>query len=66
MTGTGEPGATVHVQDASGNPLGSAVVAANGSFSVTLTTPQANGQVLEVSQTDPAGNASPEVAVTAP
>ncbi|OSZ65191.1 hypothetical protein CAP40_15445, partial [Sphingomonas sp. IBVSS2] len=66
VTGTGEPGATVTVHDAAGNPLGTAVVAANGSFSVTLTTPQANGQLLEVSQTDPAGNASPEVAVHAP
>ncbi|MDH4744378.1 Ig-like domain-containing protein, partial [Sphingomonas sp. CBMAI 2297] len=66
VTGTGEPGATVTVHDAAGNPLGTAVVAANGSFSVTLTTPQANGQLLEVSQTDPAGNVSPETAVHAP
>jgi VCBS repeat-containing protein len=66
VTGTGEPGATVSVHDAAGNPLGTALVAANGSFSVTLTTPQANGQLLEVSQADPAGNASPEVAVHAP
>ncbi|MBN8813267.1 Ig-like domain-containing protein, partial [Sphingomonas sp.] len=66
VTGTGEPGATVTVHDAAGNALGSAVVAANGGFSVTLTTPQANGQLLEVSQTDPAGNASPDVAVHAP
>ncbi|NWM25236.1 Ig-like domain-containing protein, partial [Escherichia coli] len=41
-------------------------VGSNGSYSVTLNQPQTNGQTVTVTQTDPAGNASPEVAVTAP
>ncbi|WP_416424031.1 Ig-like domain-containing protein [Pseudomonas sp. App30] len=66
LNGSGEPGATVHVTDSNGNPLGTAVVASNGSFSVTLTTAQTNGQVLDVSQTDPSGNTSASVTQVAP
>ncbi|WP_440978095.1 BapA/Bap/LapF family large adhesin [Sphingomonas pseudosanguinis] len=66
VTGTGEAGATVRILDPLGQLVGTAVVAANGSFSATLTTPQANGQVLTLSQTDAAGNASGTVAVNAP
>ncbi len=66
LVGTGEPGATVTVRDAGGTVLGTALVAANGSFTVTLSTPQTNGQVLTLSQADGAGNVSPNVPVTAP
>ncbi|QRY96341.1 BapA prefix-like domain-containing protein [Sphingomonas paucimobilis] len=66
VTGTGEAGATVRIFDPLGQLVGTAVVAGNGSFSATLTIPQANGQVLTLSQTDAAGNASGTVAVNAP
>ncbi|WP_294237294.1 BapA/Bap/LapF family large adhesin [uncultured Sphingomonas sp.] len=66
VSGTGEPGATVTVRDAAGQPLGTATVGTNGSYSVPLTSPQANGGTLSVSQSDPAGNASPATTVTAP
>ncbi|MFJ3470237.1 BapA/Bap/LapF family large adhesin [Pseudomonas sp. NPDC090201] len=66
VTGTGEAGATVTVKDAAGNVLGTSVVLANGSFSVTLNAPQLNHQVLSVQQADPPGNISAPVTVTAP
>ncbi|QXI18036.1 BapA/Bap/LapF family large adhesin [Pseudomonas hamedanensis] len=66
VTGTGEPGATVTVQDANGVLLGTSVVLADGSFSVTLSPPQINEQVLSVQQADPPGNVSAPVTVTAP
>ena len=66
VTGTGEPGATVTVRTAAGTPIGTAVVAADGSYTVNLGTPQANGGTLTVTQNDPAGNASPGVSVGAP
>ncbi|AIT06636.1 hypothetical protein MC45_09940 [Sphingomonas taxi] len=66
VIGVGEPGATVTVTAADGTVLGSDTVAANGGYAVTLATPQANGEALTVVQTDPAGNASPPLAFTAP
>ncbi|NWP61286.1 hypothetical protein GY994_22600, partial [Escherichia coli] len=66
VTGTGEAGATVIVHDPLGNAIGTAVVAANGAYAVILTTPQANGQLLEVTQTDPAGNISTPTPALAP
>jgi hypothetical protein len=66
LSGTGEAGATVTVRDANGNVLGSAVVAQDGTFSVGLGSPQANGQSLSVDQTDTAGNTSATTPVTAP
>ena len=66
VTGTGEAGATVTVRDASGTLLGTTLVLADGTFSVTLTTPQINSQVLSVQQADPPGNVSVPATVTAP
>ncbi|MHC8407041.1 BapA/Bap/LapF family large adhesin [Pseudomonas sp. TMB3-21] len=66
VTGTGEPGATVTVQDANGTLLGTSLVLADGSFSVTLNPPQINLQILSVQQADPPGNVSTPVTVTAP
>ncbi|WP_163579678.1 Ig-like domain-containing protein, partial [Klebsiella pneumoniae] len=40
VTGSGEPGATVTVRDPAGTVIGTATVAANGSYTATLTTPQ--------------------------
>ncbi|MCP1475885.1 hypothetical protein ABIA54_000022 [Pseudomonas sp. EB276 TE3739] len=66
LSGTGEPGATVNVTNASGTVLGSAVVGADGSFSVTLAPAPTNGEALAISQTDTAGNVSPSISVNAP
>ncbi len=66
VTGTGEPGATVTVRDALGNPLGNALVDANGAYAVTLATPQIDRQSLSVIQADPTGNPSPATSLTAP
>ncbi|MBC3487762.1 hypothetical protein HU750_19025, partial [Pseudomonas sp. SWRI50] len=65
LTGRGEAGATVTVQGPNG-ALGSAVVQADGTFTITLTTPQNDGQLLVVRQSDPTGNLSSSVNVTAP
>ncbi|MFF7708365.1 BapA/Bap/LapF family large adhesin [Pseudomonas sp. NPDC007930] len=66
VSGLGEPGATVTVRGADGSLLGSAVVAADGTFSVALSPAQANGQALALNQVDAAGNTSPAAAVQAP
>ncbi|WP_047867335.1 Ig-like domain-containing protein, partial [Sphingomonas paucimobilis] len=64
LTGTGEPGATVQVSDANGQPLGTATVATDGTYSVTLPAGTADGQVLTVTQADAAGNVSPPTTAT--
>ncbi|MCE0908427.1 BapA/Bap/LapF family large adhesin [Pseudomonas kurunegalensis] len=66
LTGTGEAGATVTVRSASGTVLQTATVQPNGSFTVTLSPPQDNGQVLSVGLTDTRGNVSGNVTITAP
>ncbi|CAA2101397.1 Ig-like domain-containing protein [Variovorax paradoxus] len=63
ITGTAEPGAVVTVIDASGRVIGSATAGADGSYSITPATPPADGSVLQVVATDPAGNASPPATV---
>ncbi|HEY3986969.1 BapA/Bap/LapF family large adhesin [Cedecea sp.] len=66
LTGKAEAGSTVKVTDDQGHPLGQAIAGPDGSFTITLTTPQANGQHLEVNATDKAGNIGPDAPVTAP
>ncbi|UZJ57669.1 Ig-like domain-containing protein [Pseudomonas sp. KU26590] len=66
LTGTGEAGATVKVLDANGTLLGTALVASDGTFTVTLAPAPNNGQALDISQTDPSGNVSPSANLTAP
>ncbi|MBN3556639.1 Ig-like domain-containing protein, partial [Sphingomonas yabuuchiae] len=53
------------VRDAAGQVLGTAQVAADGSFSVPLASAQLNGQILSVVQAAAAGNVSPPLALTA-
>jgi hypothetical protein len=61
ITGTGEPGATVTVTDQTGTVLGTAVVDANGEWSLTPTTPLADGDyTITATQVDTQGNASLE------
>ncbi len=66
LTGRAEPGSTVQVRGANGALLGSAVAAADGSFSITLQPPQTDGQALQVTAEDAAGNTSSGAAITAP
>ncbi len=46
--------------------IGTALVDANGNFTTALNPPQANGQIVTLSQADAAGNVSPIVQVAAP
>ncbi|CRN06907.1 hypothetical protein PYEL_27300 [Pseudomonas sp. URMO17WK12:I11] len=66
LTGTGEPGATVTVRSATGTVLQTGTVQPNGSFTVALNPPQDNGQLLSITLSDPRGNVSGNVTVTAP
>ncbi|MCO1620805.1 Ig-like domain-containing protein, partial [Pseudomonas putida] len=66
LTGRAEPGSTVSVRGAGGALLGTAVAGADGQFSMTLQPPQTDGQALEVSAADAAGNSSPIANITAP
>ncbi|WP_284354826.1 Ig-like domain-containing protein, partial [Pseudomonas putida] len=66
LTGRAEPGSTVSVRGADGVLLGSALAGADGQFSITLQPPQTEGQALEVSAKDAAGNTSPSASIAAP
>ncbi|EPN6729224.1 Ig-like domain-containing protein, partial [Pseudomonas putida] len=66
LTGRAEPGSTVSVRGAGGVLLGTAVAGADGQFSITLQPPQIDGQALEISAADAAGNISPVASITAP
>ena len=61
-----EPGATVTVRDPAGQPLGTATVDPQGNYTLPLATPQANGETLTITQSDPAGNISPATTISAP
>ena len=58
LTGKGETGSTVIVKDAAGLQIGAGVVDADGNFSIILDSAQTNGQTLNVTLTDKAGNVS--------
>ncbi|KFC95313.1 Ig-like domain-containing protein, partial [Leminorella grimontii] len=66
LTGTADPGSTIVVRDAGGNPLGSGLVGEGGSFSVTIAPAQTNGETLVVLARDDAGNFSDNINITAP
>ncbi|WP_156358141.1 Ig-like domain-containing protein, partial [Pseudomonas sp. NBRC 111131] len=67
VTGRAEPGSTVRILAADGTTvLGTAVVGASGAFSITLNPPQVDGEQLQVTATDAAGNTSTAGNVTAP
>ncbi|WP_395945390.1 Ig-like domain-containing protein, partial [Brevundimonas sp.] len=65
-TGSGEPGATVTVKGPDGAVLGTGTVNPDGTFSIPLSPAPTNGETLTVSQSDPAGNTSPDATATAP
>jgi large repetitive protein len=56
LTGTTEAGSVVVVKDSLGTQLGTATADQSGHFSITLSTPKANGESLTVSVTDKAAN----------
>ncbi len=66
VSGTAEPGSVVTVTDGSGNELGSATVDDNGQYLVSLDEPLTNGESVEVTSTDGAGNVSAPTTATAP
>ncbi|MDE4541037.1 hypothetical protein GIB19_27945, partial [Pseudomonas sp. ITEM 17296] len=66
LTGRGEPGATVQVRDAAGTVIGTGLVGADGSFNLTLSPAQANGEALDIRLVDAAGNSSTPLQFDAP
>ncbi|WP_245392788.1 Ig-like domain-containing protein, partial [Salinicola halimionae] len=66
VTGTAEPGSTVTINDADGNPLGSVIANDDGSFSVPLDPALTNGEDVTATATDDAGNESDPTGATAP
>ncbi|MBO9624080.1 MAG: BapA prefix-like domain-containing protein [Sphingomonas sp.] len=67
VTGHGEPGATVQVDtNGDGTPDATSTVGTDGSFTVPINPPLTNGQTVEVTVTDGAGNESTPVTATAP
>lgn len=66
VVGYGEPSATATVYAEDGTILGTAVVASDGSFQVTLDINQSRGEELTVTITDTSGNESAPGYVTAP
>ncbi|WP_034457336.1 BapA/Bap/LapF family large adhesin [Buttiauxella noackiae] len=66
VTGSAEAGSTVTITDSNGDPIGSAITGADGKFNVTINPPQVNGETLEATATDPAGNTSGQSSVIAP
>ncbi|WP_210454883.1 Ig-like domain-containing protein, partial [Pantoea ananatis] len=65
VTGTAEPGSTVTIRE-NGVTVGEAKANDDGSFTVTLTPPKANGETLTADATDPAGNTGPTTPAIAP
>ncbi|UTV88127.1 BapA prefix-like domain-containing protein [Cobetia amphilecti] len=59
VAGTGEAGTTVEITNANDDVLGTAVVDAEGNFSVELSPEQEAGSTLTATVTDAAGNESP-------
>ncbi|EKT4479923.1 Ig-like domain repeat protein, partial [Pseudomonas putida] len=66
VTGRAEPGSTVRIVAADGSELGTALVGPTGVFSLNLNPPQVDGEVLQATATDAAGNTSVASSVTAP
>ncbi|MQT71370.1 adhesin, partial [Pseudomonas sp. FSL R10-0071] len=65
LSGKGEAGSTVIVKNAAGAQIGTGIVDADGTFTAILDTPQKNGETLNVTLTDKAGNVSVAGDVTA-
>ncbi|MCX2695130.1 Ig-like domain-containing protein, partial [Pseudomonas sp. DCB_BZ] len=66
ISGTAPAGTRVEVHDANGTLIGSVVAGPDGSFTVTLDPPQANGELLDVVAIDDGGVSSLPAQITAP
>jgi len=66
VTGAGQSGVMVTVTGQGGAVLGTGVVAPDGTFTIPLSPPLMNGEIVSVVLTDPAGNPSLPVAAVAP
>src|SRR5690554_1728582 len=66
ITGEAESGSTVIVRDADGNELGRTVADEDGNYTVELDDPLTNGEEVEVTATDEAGNESDPTNAIAP
>ncbi|WP_085598804.1 Ig-like domain-containing protein [Pseudomonas sp. B10(2017)] len=64
ISGTAEPGSTVTLTDAGGNPIGQVTADGSGNWSFAPGTPLANGTVIIATATDPTGNTGPQAATT--
>ncbi|WP_428993534.1 Ig-like domain-containing protein [Pseudomonas asiatica] len=58
ISGTAEPGSTVTLTDAGGNPIGQVTADGSGNWSFTPGSPLPNGTVVNATATDPTGNTS--------
>lgn len=65
ISGIAEAGSTVTIRE-DGVTLGTAVVDSQGNFSLTLTPPKLNGEILTADATDAAGNTGPATAAASP
>jgi hypothetical protein len=65
FSGTGTPANTITVTDPAGHVVATTTVAADGTWSVTPTSPTADGQqTFHVIETDPSGRRSPATEIT--
>ena len=65
VSGTAEIGSTVIITNGAGTVLGTGVTGSNGNYSVTISPAQLNGEALNATAQDKAGNESPSVPFTA-
>ena len=63
VTGKAQPNSGIEVKDAAGKVIGTGTTDANGSYSVTLTTPQKNFETVIVTASDKAGQSTPTTAL---
>ena len=64
LSGTAEPGATVTVRGADGEPIGTATADDDGNYTIPLDAEQPDGVELSVTATDAAGNESTPASAT--
>ncbi len=65
ISGMGEVGATITVRDPAGTIIGTTRVDEDGNYVFPLTSARVDGEVLDITQSDSAGNVSTSVTVTA-
>ncbi|MEH8069395.1 Ig-like domain-containing protein [Gallibacterium anatis] len=66
ITGKAEPGSKITIKDDQGNVIANGKADEQGNFSIDLNPPKNNGEKVEVTATDKAGNTSKPTDVTAP